>query len=91
MTLRVGYRIDYVITATDPLGEALNYAIISKDRDHLWRESNELFWEIDADQVGKDVSTILLISSNRYHHAYDFHDDEIVFTYDVVPDKRPTT
>jgi Swt1-like HEPN len=87
MTLRVGDRIDFVITAADPLGEALNYAIITKDRDRFWQHSNELSWEIAPDQVGKDVHTILLISSNREHYAYDFHDDEIVFKYDVIPPK----
>jgi hypothetical protein len=85
MTLRVGDRIDFVITATDPLGEALNYAIITKDRDRFWQYSNELSWEIASDQVGKYVPTILLIRSTREHYAYDFHDDEVVFTYDIIP------
>lgn len=87
MVLRVGDRIDFVITATDPLGENLHYSLISKNRDRLWEDKNVLFWEIASDQVGKLVHVILLISSNRRYHAYDFHDDEIVFTYDVIPSK----
>ncbi len=87
MTLRVGDRLDFIITATDPLGEPLSYSIIAKDRDRLWQISNQLSWEIAPDQVGKDVHAILVIRSNREHHAYDFHDDEVVFTYDVIPPK----
>ena len=84
-TLRVGDKLDFVITATDPFEEPLNYAIIAKDRDRLWQASNQLSWEVAPDQVGREVHAFLVIRSLREHHAYDFHDDEVVFTYDVIP------
>ena len=85
MTQRVGDKLDFVITASDPFQEPLNYAIISKGRDRLWQASNQLTWQIAPDQVGRGVHAFLVIRSNRDHHAYDFHDDEVVFTYDVIP------
>jgi hypothetical protein len=87
LCLRVGDRIEFVITATDPLGETLRYGIITKNRDRQLQESNSLCWEIASDQVGMKVNVILIIASNRHYHAFDYHDDELIFVYDVLPRK----
>jgi hypothetical protein len=90
MTLRVGDTVDFVITATDPLGETLLYSILPKNRDRLWQEENYGSWTVSHDQVGHQVNVFLLVSSSRDYRAHDYYDDVVVFTYDVLPPRRAT-
>lgn len=85
MTLRVGDTIDFVITASDPLGDTLFYSIVPKNRDRLWQEENYGSWIVSHDQVGQGVNVFLLATSRRDYRAHDYYDDVVIFTYDVLP------
>lgn len=87
MCLRVGDRIDYVVTAIDPYGEALDYCVLPPNRPRSWQDRNTLSWEVGDDQVGKGIVVFLYIVSRRKHHAREYWDDGVAFVYDVLPQR----
>lgn len=93
MKLRVGDVIDYVVTASDPLGATLEYNISVGNTDLCaWQESNVLAVKIAEFHVGRNVAVTLYIRSPRHYHAtpYGF-DDRVHFLYDVLPPKNTAT
>lgn len=86
MRLRVGDEIDFVITATDPLGEPLQYAIY-KFIYTEWQDSNVISLKLTEQNVQKDFSVLIVIKSNRQFHAYSEFDDSVHFKYEVLPPK----
>jgi hypothetical protein len=60
MRLRVGDAIDFVITATDPLGEPLQYAIY-KFIYTEWQDSNVISLKLTEQNVQKDFSVLIVI------------------------------
>jgi hypothetical protein len=83
--LRVGDAIDFLITATDPLGEPLQYAILR--RGWQWQDGNVISLKLSEQDVQKDFQVILSIKSNRQYHALKDFDDRVMFTYEVLPPK----
>lgn len=86
MCLRVGDTIDFVITATDPMGEPLQYAIFESTTTK-WQSNNAIRLRITERHVQKRFDVILVVRSQRKYHAYrsDGFDDRVVFSYEVLP------
>jgi hypothetical protein len=89
MTLRVADTVDFVITATDPLGAELEYSI-NVNRGDLsdWQKSNTVSLTISNAHVGRDVLITLFVRSPRNFHAKTLgYDHNITFVYDILPRK----
>ncbi|CAN5729327.1 hypothetical protein BH20ACI4_BH20ACI4_06980 [soil metagenome] len=88
MTLRVGDTVDFIITASDPLGENLQYRI-SKDYGDwsAWQDNNTFSATFTEANIGKIVVIRLCIQSHRNYHASVIGDDEVSFVYTVLPSK----
>ncbi len=86
MSLRVGDLIEFVITATDPMGEPLQYAIY-KSFLTQWQDSNVIQLTIREKDIQKRFSVILVIKSRRKYHAEQEYDDTAIFEYEVLPPK----
>ncbi|MFH2011150.1 MAG: hypothetical protein ABIJ37_00355 [Pseudomonadota bacterium] len=82
--LRPGDTIDFIITATDPLGEPLEYAIY-KSINTVWQDNNDILLTITEKEVQKKFSVLLVAKSKRKFHASIEYDDAVVFTYEVLP------
>ena len=89
MQLRVGDVVEFVITASDPLGAALQYNVSVNQGDlNVWQDNNTLSVTISEFHVGKDVPVVVFIRSPRNFHAKPYgYDHFIRFFYDVLPKK----
>jgi len=85
MRLRVGDVIDFVITATDPLGEALQYAV--RPYDQSWQDSNAISLRLTEQDVQQLFQVMLAVKSGRQFHAHKDVDDVVFFKYEVLPPK----
>jgi hypothetical protein len=83
--LRVGDVIEFLITATDPLGEPLLYG--SNYFRDVWQESNFISLTLTEKDVRKQFYIILFVKSKREYHAKRNYDDEAMFIYEVLPSK----
>lgn len=82
LSLRVGDLLEFVIAASDPLDEDLDYRIFP----NKWQSNNILQYEIKKEDVGKDITFQIGIKSRRKHHAYPLgYDDRITFEYTILP------
>lgn len=85
--LRVGDALEFVVSATDPLGEPLSYKIrkiYGGDNDQ-WQENNVLNVPITAGDVRKDFKVAIYMRSPRQYHARGTWDDDVIFVYEVLP------
>ena len=80
--------IDFVITATDPLGEELEYTGNFDGYDLDWQDSNMVSLVVNNEHVGKIRHFNIRIRSKREFHAYNYYDDMVTFTYEVLPPKK---
>ncbi|MFC6999559.1 Swt1 family HEPN domain-containing protein [Rufibacter roseus] len=83
--LRPGDWLTFVISATDPLGEQLEYCCLGNSK---WSVSNIIEFEIENKHISKLTDFILCIRSKRDFHAYnslDPKDDMIIFRYSILP------
>ena len=75
-----------LITASDPLGEPLEYGYNWHPfGGSEWGESNALVIRIHKLHIGKLKELHLRIRSKREHHAYHGYDDFKMFHFDVLP------
>lgn len=91
MRLRVGDFLEFVITATDPLGEPLQYKAIAGGNqrfDSGWQEENVLAFTLTKAQVKKCLDVLLFIRSRREFHADQDYDDAQIFSYEVLPPRQ---
>jgi hypothetical protein len=89
MRLRSGDTVDFVITASDPLGAALQYSMNVGNNDLVsWQDSNIFSVTFSDMHVGKNVVIRLIIQSPRRFHALDWWDDVVSFIYDLLPRKE---
>jgi len=80
--------IDYVITASDPLGQALQFRmIVEYDRRAEWQTANTFSLKILEQHITKQFSVRLEIKSSRPHYALNTFDDKVEFFYTVLPRK----
>lgn len=87
--LRPGDFIEFVVTASDPLGSDLQYAFTVTEHHHNpnWQDDNTLFLTIESSHVRKEFSVMLWLRSLREFHALSNYDDSVTFTYEVLPPK----
>ena len=89
--LRPGDVIDFVVTASDPLGEQLGYGTRIANRGLVqlaWQDSGTFSLRIEEGDIARSFFVELLINSSREHHAASTGDDSITFMYQVLPAKR---
>ena len=89
-SLRPGDVLDFIITASDPFGEDLLYAIsLPGNHQNLdWQHENTFQLVIQTEQIGSSFGVMLWIKSFREYHANDFYDDCVTFVYEVLPLKK---
>lgn len=86
--LRPGDVVDYVITASDPMGEALEYAVgLANDWTNHWQKQNSFSVTILEKHIRKRMFVRFEIRSQRAHHASGGSDDSVEFVYTVLPAK----
>lgn len=85
-TVRVGDAIECVVTATDPMGEPLEYGYYwHPGGPEAWSHSNSFVVSVTADNVGKHKELHLRVRSPREAKAMRGYDDFVIFSYDVLP------
>jgi hypothetical protein len=91
LILRPGDVIEYVITAADPLGQELKYAI-SRNPGSMtirYQASNTVEYVVQPDNVGRVFNlSACIISCRPYHAVGDFCDDFVEFSYSVLPSNK---
>jgi len=92
--LRVGDKLEFTLTATDPMGEEilLTALPIINPLKCEWKTSNNFELEIKKCHVGEVLYIKFAVKSNREFHAkispgLGHIDDEVIFTYEVLPPK----
>jgi hypothetical protein len=87
--LRPGDQLDFVVTATDPQGTAMQYAFVPVTVDYdpiVWQESNTITFNVERKHIGRFMIRVLLRNARDYRAFVD-HDDEVAFMYTVLPPK----
>jgi len=82
--------LEFVITASDPLGDNLQYGVSKNIGPSLikWWENNTLTYSIQENDISGIFAIYLSIISPRKHHAIgNYCDDFVEFTYTVLPSK----
>lgn len=84
LILRPSDKLTFIITATDPLGDSMEYCCYG----HVdWQESNTINIEIDKKHIAKEKNFLLCIRSKREYHARSDMDDVVLFKYTILPKK----
>jgi hypothetical protein len=85
--VRPGVLIDFVVTASDPLGEQLSYGMECKGEstDVLWQDTGTFSLRIEERDVSLVFIVPFMVKSPRKHHAFRAHDDKVTFIYKVLP------
>jgi len=87
--LRSGDVLNLIVTASDPLGEALQYQFALQHlRQGKWQDSHEYTYTIAESDIGKNFSVNISVRSLRPYHAHTSWDDNVDFFYDVLPTKK---
>ncbi len=85
MCLRIGDVIEFIVTASDPLGDKLLYSKTMGTEQSDWQESNVLTQTITENHVSQATEIFLNILSPRKFHAHESFDDFVIFSYQVLP------
>ena len=86
MCLRIGDVVEFVVTASDPLGANLQYGLsVSLVNEDNWQDSNVMALTIEKKNVRKDFTVSLCVRSPREYHANGHYDDSVCFRYEVLP------
>lgn len=89
--LRPGDFLEFVVTASDPSGESLEYQMsvgnlmYSKSTLSEWQSSHEFRLSITEHHIRKDFYVGFSIKSPRPYHAHEKFDDRKLFDYVVLP------
>jgi len=84
--LRVGDTVEWVVTASDPLGEPIRYRADYGGVRTDWQDGNE--FRHTFQRSGKLLFVQLDICSPREFHASMGYDDSAFFAYEVLPPRR---
>lgn len=86
--LRPGDTIDFIVTASDPFEEEIEYKLKKNNSIfNKWQKGNSFSVKIFEKDVKKSFVIDLEIRSHRKFHAYSEHDDWAKFFYEVLPPK----
>jgi hypothetical protein len=90
--LRPGDLVSFVITASDPQGNRLQYGLSTPDAEEIWLDENALSFTVEINHIGKDRLVELFIRAPLAYHAFPdaspIHDDKVAFIYDILPISR---
>jgi len=86
--LRPGDVLEYVITASDPLDEPLDYRV-KKGWESMgevgWQESNSFILRVEKSDIGEHFTVVAEVRSRRVYHASGDTDGTVDFHYTVLP------
>ena len=87
--LRPGDVLEYVVTASDPLEEPLQFQYTFKQgvwgHDDKWIRENSFTFEVTDEYIGKSFYASIYIRSSSKFHAHQTYDADVMFTYEVLP------
>ena len=88
--LRVGEVLEFAVSAFDPLGETIEYAIQAHPTPVNWQEFGDFSVTIGPEHVQKLLWIVVGVRSKREFHATAFHslgkvDAFVQFGYEVLP------
>jgi hypothetical protein len=90
--LRPGDMLELVVTATDPLGDDIEYLGTfqrgSPGHSSAWSRESTFKFRVTEQHIGKLVFAQVEIRSRRKHHAHESYDDNVMFSYEVLPPRR---
>jgi hypothetical protein len=82
MQVSVGEELEFIVTATDPLGSDLSYRL----HGGKWQPNNVILQKVTPSMVGRNSLFHITIKSGRKYHANKMgFDDKVAFEYEVVP------
>ncbi|USX21715.1 Swt1 family HEPN domain-containing protein [Oxalobacteraceae bacterium OTU3REALA1] len=86
LRLRAGDQIELVSTATDPLGEQLEYAVRKLgSSEFVWQNSGTFSVVFDEGDVRQKLDVQVAVRSLRKFHAFTGYDDLVGFRYELLP------
>jgi hypothetical protein len=87
--LRPGDQLDYVVTASDPLGEPLRYGYaVGRNFPIDWSDQPTSSLRVLPEHIGVRFKVCFYVASKREHHASQSYDDSVDFVYSVLPERR---
>lgn len=88
--LRIGDEITFIITATDPLGEEVEFRLWIQRPETMgeWQKSNVINWVIGPESYGPAFGVMIQLRSTRDVRARVDYDQHVVFHYEILPIKR---
>ena len=87
LRLRPGDVVDFLISASDPLGESLQYRMRYMMISSAWQDSNTFSLRVTEREVQKALVVSFEIKSQRQFHTSSEYDDFVEFSYEVLPPK----
>jgi len=87
--LRPNDLVEYVVTATDPLGDELDFGLglSTSTFDIHWQKSNVLSFTVLEEHVRRGFIVTINIRSSREYHAGIGFDERIEVAYDIIPQR----
>jgi hypothetical protein len=86
--LRPGDTLDFLVTASDPLGEEISFGVnVGGLGPLVWQSTNEFSVQIGEKHVGNHFEVAFYVKSGRQYHARGMWDDKVDFNYVVLPPK----
>jgi Swt1-like HEPN len=86
--VRPGDTIDFVITASDPMGDPLQYSLAVGLGPIEWQDSNVFSYTFKKTNVGELFELLFRIRSPRAYHAHSDWDAHVQLFYRVLPPKE---
>ncbi len=87
--LRPGDTLEYIVTASDPLGEPVLFKYAFGEGPiflgEKWTSDNSCTVVVTEKDVGKSFYVTIYVKSTRKFHANKGYDDDISFRYEVLP------
>jgi hypothetical protein len=85
--LHPGDVVEFVVTATDPDDEPLQYllGLFGSRNSQEWQQSNILTWRVTKADINRYARFMISIISGREYHANGDHDDLVLFMYTILP------
>ncbi|MGD1017921.1 MAG: Swt1 family HEPN domain-containing protein [Verrucomicrobiia bacterium] len=92
MTLHPGDLVEYVVTASDPMGGELEYKLRQPffGLGNPWQKENSFSVRVREEDIGERFNVVIAVRSSRPHHAKGNEDDHVTFDYAVLPLRSAT-
>lgn len=84
--LRPGDKVDFVVTARDPLGEELLFALRTNAAQSIsWQKDNSFVVFVQNSDVGARFIVQMMVKSQREFRQHQEYDDDARLEYEVLP------